>query len=111
MGAEDVPGHLSARAEKKAVIRAVLYMIVEDFKGDPAPVYRRFRDRGRLAPDGLRYVASWVSRDFARCYQVMECDDPALLSLWMDRWKDIVDFDVIPVMTSAEAAEAMAKRL
>lgn len=86
-------------------------MIVEDFMGDPAPVYRRFRDRGRLAPDGLRYVASWVSRDLARCYQVMECNDPALLAEWTERWQDIVRFEVVPVMTSAEAAAAMAPRL
>jgi hypothetical protein len=88
----------------------MLFMIVEDFRGDPAPVYRRFRDQGRLAPEGLRYVNSWVTRDLQRCYQVMECDDPALLQRWMDRWSDVVDFEVIPVVTSAEAAAEMAGR-
>ena len=82
----------------------MLYMIVEDFKGDPAAVYRRFRERGRLAPDGLRYVNSWVTRDLQRCYQVMECADPRLLEQWMDEWKDLVGFEVIPVLTSSEAA-------
>lgn len=86
-------------------------MIVEDYKGDPVPVYRRFRDQGRLAPDRLRYVSSWVTPDLQRCYQVMECDDPALLRQWMERWKDLVDFEVIPVVTSAEAAAAIAPRL
>jgi hypothetical protein len=86
-------------------------MIVENFRGDPVPVYRRFRDQGRLAPDGLRYVNSWVTRDLQRCYQIMECDDPRLLQQWIDRWRDIADFDVIPVITSAEAAAAMAPRL
>ena len=89
----------------------MLFMIVEDFRGDPVPVYQRFRDRGRLAPDGLRYVNSWVTRDLQRCYQVMECDDPGLLQQWMDRWSDIADFEVIPVVTSAEAASAMSSRL
>lgn len=89
----------------------MLYMIVEHFKEDPAAVYRRFRDQGRLAPEGVRYVDSWVTSDFQRCYQVMECDDPGLLELWMDRWRDLVDFEVIPVMTSAEAAAIMAPRL
>jgi len=89
----------------------VLFMIVENFRGDPVPVYRRFRDQGRLAPEGLRYINSWVSRDLLRCYQVMECDDPALLQQWMDRWRDVVDFEVIPVVTSAEAAAAIAPRL
>ncbi|MGH7719829.1 MAG: DUF3303 domain-containing protein [Gemmatimonadaceae bacterium] len=69
-----------------------------------APVYERFRARGRLAPDGLRYVGSWVTPDLARCYQVMECDDPALLEAWMAAWTDLVEFDVHPVITSAEAA-------
>ena len=82
----------------------MLYMIVEDYKGDPESVYRRFRERGRLAPDGLHYVNSWVTADLQKCYQVMECDDRSLLDTWMEQWKDLVDFEVIPVVTSAEAA-------
>jgi hypothetical protein len=89
----------------------MLYMVVESFKGDPVPIYRRFRDRGRLAPEGLRYVTSWVTADLQRCYQVMECEDPGLLQQWIDGWKDIVDFEVTPVVTSAEAAAAIAPRL
>ncbi|MGH9867671.1 MAG: DUF3303 domain-containing protein [Candidatus Polarisedimenticolia bacterium] len=83
----------------------MLYMIIERFRdGDAAPVYRRFREEGRLAPDGLAYLASWVTSDLSRCYQVMECADPALLDAWMARWADLVDFEVIPVVTSQEAA-------
>jgi hypothetical protein len=83
----------------------MLYMVIEHFRnGDPAPVYRRFREQGRLAPEGLRYVASWVTRDLKHCYQVMETDDPALLAEWTSRWEDLVDFEIVPVVTSAEAA-------
>ena len=92
----------------------MLYMIIEDFhQGDARPVYRRFREQGRLAPEGLRYVSSWVTSDLRRCYQVMECDDPRLLEEWMDHWRDIVDFQTVPVMTSADAANAVttAERL
>ena len=90
----------------------MLYMIIENFRdGDARPVYRRYRDRGRLAPDGLRYVSSWVTSDLRRCYQVMECDDVALVEEWMRQWQDIVDFECIPVMTSAEAASAVAPNL
>lgn len=85
----------------------MLYMVIEDYKGGPVPVYQRFREQGRMAPDGLRYVNSWVTSDLQRCYQVMECDDPALLQQWIDRWKDLVDFEVIPVVTSSEAAAAI----
>lgn len=89
-----------------------LYMVVERFRdGDAVPVYRRFRDRGRLAPDGLVYVVSWVDEAMERCYQVMETDDRALLDRWIANWADIVDFEVYPVMTSAEAAERIAPRL
>lgn len=86
----------------------MLYMIVEHFRGgDARPVYRRFRDKGRLAPDGLHYISSWVTRDLQRCFQVMECDDERLLQEWIARWEDLVRFEVIPVMTSADAAAAM----
>jgi hypothetical protein len=89
----------------------MLYMIVESFRGDPVPVYRRFRDRGRLAPEGLRYVSSWVTQDLQRCFQIMESDDPQLLQTWIAGWKDLVDFEVTPVKTSAEAAAEIAPRL
>lgn len=82
----------------------MLFLVIEKFRNaDPVPVYRRFRDRGRLAPDGLRYLGSWVTEDLTRCFQVMECEDRALLEQWMARWQDLVDFEVLPVLTSAEA--------
>lgn len=85
----------------------MLYMIVETFReGDARPVYQRLREHGRLAPDGLRYVASWVTKDLGRCFQVMECDDRQFLDDWTTRWNDLVDFEIIPVITSAEAAAA-----
>jgi len=90
----------------------MLYLIIESFKNrDAAPVYRRFRDHGRLAPDGLKYVSSWVTADMAKCYQVMECDDPQLLEQWIARWSDLVDFEILPVITSAQAVEQVAPRL
>lgn len=90
----------------------MLYMIIEDYRdGDPLPVYRRFGDRGRMAPDGLRYISSWVTADLRRCYQVMECDDPELLEQWMANWADIVEFSVVPVTTSAAARAIVSSRL
>ena len=90
----------------------MLYMIVEHFRGgDAVPVYRRFRDQGRLAPEGLRYVSSWVTDDFQRCFQIMECEDSGLLAQWTARWKDLIDFEIIPVVTSADAVAAVAPRL
>jgi hypothetical protein len=80
------------------------YMIVEHFRNGPAPVYARFQERGRLAPTGIRYVSSWVTANGARCYQIMECDDPALLDTWIRAWHDLVEFEIIPVISSAEAA-------
>ena len=83
----------------------MLYMIIERFRdGNAVPVYRRFRDQGRLAPLGLQYVNSWVTDDLRTCYQVMECDERRLLDEWMSNWSDIVDFEVHEVVTSAQAS-------
>lgn len=90
----------------------MLYMIIERFKnGDPVPVYRRFRDQGRQVPDGLEYVSSWITTDVSMCWQIMKCDDRRLLDEWMANWNDLVDFDVIPVITSPEAREKIAPQL
>lgn len=89
-----------------------LYMVVETFRnGDAVPVYRRFRDRGRLAPEGLTYVTSWVDHTLERCYQLMETEDRVLLDQWIANWSDIVDFEVHAVISSKEAAERIAPRL
>jgi hypothetical protein len=83
----------------------MLFLIIERYRnGDPRPVYARFRAHGRLAPAGLAYVSSWVTHDLATCYQVMECADRALLDEWMRAWDDLVEFEVIPVLSSPEAA-------
>ena len=80
-------------------------MVIERFRnGDAASVYRRFRERGRMAPAGLEYVASWVTDDLTTCYQVMQTDERSLLDQWMANWRDLVDFEVLPVVNSAEAA-------
>jgi hypothetical protein len=90
----------------------MLYMIIERYRnGDAIPVYRRFRERGRLAPDGVRYVNSWVTPDLKTCYQVMDTSDRALLDQWLVEWSDLVDFEVVPVITSAEASALVADRL
>ena len=90
----------------------MLYMDIEHIRGgDQLHVYRRYRDHGRLAPEGLRYVTSWVTDDFRRCFQVMECDDPQLLRQWIAKWQDVAEFEVVAVRTSAEAAAALAPRI
>ena len=85
-------------------------MVVERFRRGPDPVYQRAADQGRLLPDGLVYVDSWVDERLDRCFQLMETDDPALLDEWTARWSDLAEFEVVPVMTSAEAAERVLGR-
>jgi len=87
-------------------------MVVEHFRNkDAVPVYRRFRESGRLMPDGLVYVSSWIDEDFERCYQLMETDDRALLDQWMANWDDLMAFEVYPVITSKETVERIGLRL
>jgi hypothetical protein len=90
----------------------LLYMIIEVFKNqDPVPVYRRFRERGRLAPEGLQYISSWVDEKLERCFQLMETEDRKYLDEWIASWTDLVEFEVYPVISSTEAAEKVLSRL
>jgi len=90
----------------------MLFMVIERFKNrDAAAVYRRYREQGRMTPDGLKYVESWVESNFGRCFQLMECEDPSLFQQWMARWQDLVEFEVVPVVTSKEAAEEISPLL
>lgn len=87
-------------------------MIIEHFKNqNPVPVYRRFRDRGRLTPEGLPYVSSWVDEKLDRCFQLMETGDRNLLDEWTTKWNDIIEFEVYPVISSKEAVEKVSPRL
>ena len=88
------------------------YLVIERYRnGDPLPVYRRFRAQGRQLPERLGYVSSWITEDLSRCYQIMETDDPALLEQWMARWSDLVEFDVLPVLSSQQVQELLQPRL
>ena len=81
----------------------MLFMVIEHFKGrDPAPIYKRFERDGRMMPDGLKFVESWIEANFDRCFQLMECDDPALFQKWIRNWNDLADFEIVPVVPSAE---------
>lgn len=89
-----------------------LFLVIEHFRpGKVEEIYRRFRARGRMAPAGVRYVASWIDLEFRRCFQVMETDDEALLGEWTRNWSDLVDFEIVPVRTSEQAAAVIAPRL
>jgi Protein of unknown function (DUF3303) len=86
----------------------MLYMVVERFKDAPA-VYRRLREKGRMMPEGLEYVSSWIDADVKICWQLMRADDESLFQRWIDNWKDLMDFEVISVRASAEVREEMEK--
>jgi hypothetical protein len=80
-------------------------MVIERFKHRNAgAVYRRLRESGRMMPEGLNYIDSWVESNFDRCFQLMECHDRSLFDQWMVQWRDLIDFEIVPVMTSLEAS-------
>ncbi len=86
----------------------MLFMVIERFKDrDALAVYRRFRERGRMTPDGLTFVESWVEANCDRCFQIMECDDVRLLQLWAAHWRDLVAFEFVPVAPGKATAEAL----
>lgn len=90
----------------------MLFMVVERFKSrDALAVYRRVRERGRMAPEGLNYVGSWIEANFDRCFQLMECDDPRLLQQWALQWQDLIDMEFVPVVPSKETMEVVSPLL
>jgi hypothetical protein len=81
----------------------MLFMVIETFRdGNPKPVYRRFRDKGRMLPEGLTYIDSWLAADLDRCFQVMECDDIALLQEWIAAWANLVAFEIVPIASDEQ---------
>lgn len=85
----------------------MLYMVIETFRdANAAAIYRRFHEKGRMQPEGLKYVDSWVQVDRRRCFQLMECDDRKLFEQWTARWNDLIEFEIILVQSSREAAAA-----
>lgn len=88
----------------------MLYMVVEQFKDAPA-IYRRLREKGRMMPEGLEYVSSWIDVDLKTCWQLMRTEDDPLFEGWTNNWQDLMDFKIVPVRTSAEVRELMEKRL
>ncbi len=87
----------------------MLFMIVERFKDrNPAPIYQRLRESGRSMPEGLRYIDSWIEVNFDRCFQLMECDDASQLMQWIRQWRDLVEFEVVPVSPSRDVRALFA---
>jgi len=100
-------GRLGAPARKGT---RVLYMVVERFVAGPEPVYARAEAQGRMLPDGVRYVDSWIADDgrYDTCFQLMDTEDADLLQAWMDRWSDLIEFAVHPLIDSAEVKRRLA---
>jgi hypothetical protein len=88
----------------------MLFMVIEHYRdGNTEAVYQRFRDCGRMMPAGLIYIDSWVEQNYARCFQLMSCDDPDLFQEWISHWHDLVEFEIVPVRTSKQTSEMIAK--
>jgi hypothetical protein len=90
----------------------MLFMVIERFRDrDAVSVYRRSREKGRMLPEGLKYVGSWVEANFDRCFQLMECNDPRLFQEWILNWQDLVEFEITPVVTSEETVQSVSSVL
>ena len=90
----------------------MLFMVIERFRDrDAKAVYRRFRESGRMMPDGLKYVGSWIEANFDRCFQLMECDDARLLQDWLLSWGDLMQCEIVPVVPSDQTRELVTSRL
>ena len=89
----------------------MLFMVVERFRNqDAESVYRRFREKGRMLPEGLAFVGSWVAADLSRCFQIMECDDVTRIQQWVTEWSDLIEFEIVPLVAGSETAAALSDR-
>jgi hypothetical protein len=87
----------------------MMFMVVETFRNqDAKSIYRRLREKGRMMPDGLKFVSSWVTADLDRCFQLMEADDITLLQRWIVGWSDLIAFEIVPVVPGKDTAEALS---
>lgn len=90
----------------------MLFMVIESFRNqDAKAVYRRFRDKGRMTPEGLTFLSSWVTADLGRCFQIMECEDVGLLQSWAAEWSDLVEFEIVPVAAGKDTAAALSEQI
>jgi hypothetical protein len=102
----------SASSPKTWYKTGMLYMVIERFKKGAAPeIYRRLREKGRMMPSGLEHVSSWIDMDFKICWQLMQTEDLALFDHWIANWRDLIDFEIVPVRTSADAVEIINPKL
>lgn len=82
----------------------MLYMVIEKFYPDKIKdLYKRFEEKGRMMPEGVNYINSWINEEVSICYQVMESSSEEKLQEWISHWNDLAGFEIIPVITSAEA--------
>jgi hypothetical protein len=89
----------------------MLFIVIETFRHDAKAVYRRFREKGRQLPQGLEFIDSWVTADLSRCFQLMHCDDATLLQRWAAEWCDLVEFEIVPVVSSRETAAIFSDQI
>ena len=88
------------------------FMVIETYRNqDAKTIYGRFRDKGRMLPEGLTFVASWVTADLSRCFVIMECEEVATLQRWVVEWSDLAAFEILPVVAGSETAAALADAL
>src|SRR3954469_23036441 len=103
-------GKFSIRSStrRRCSLALMHYMVIERFK-DATAIYQRLADKGRMMPEGLNYVSSWIDHNLKTCWQIMETEDFVLLERWIDNWKDLMEFEIIPVRASAKIVELMKR--
>jgi len=74
------------------------YMVVERFKpGLMEKNYEVYNSQGRMFPEGLYYLNSWVNAGNNVCFQLMESNDPSLFEEWFEKWEEFVEFELYPI--------------
>lgn len=67
----------------------------------------RFKETGAPPPPGVDMLGRWHNAAGNGGFFLVETDDPVALARWLQEWTDVIDFEVVPVVTDEQVSEVI----